>query len=280
MILVDYSQIALANIIISKMQDEDLIRHMILNSLRMYNKKYRDEYGEMVICADGMNTWRKQYYPEYKAHRKKNRTASNMDWNEIFRILNMVREEIKDNLPYKVIHMDGCEADDIIGALVYETQEFGKYQPCMIISSDKDFRQLQKFKNVKQFSPAQKTLVEEKHPRQYAFEHICRGDAGDGIPNVLSPDNCFTDGLKQTPLRKTVIDFWVDNLDNMPEETKRNYQRNKTLIDLSEIPTHIYNSIIQEYDSQIPAMRMKVLTYLITKRCKNLIEVVEEFYNG
>lgn len=280
MILVDYSQIALANIIISKMQDEDLIRHMILNSLRMYNKKYRDEYGEMVICADGMNTWRKQYYPEYKAHRKKNRTASNMDWNEIFRILNMVREEIKDNLPYKVIHMDGCEADDIIGALVYETQEFGKYQPCMIISSDKDFRQLQKFKNVKQFSPAQKTLVEEKHPRQYAFEHICRGDAGDGIPNVLSPDNCFTDGLKQTPLRKTVIDFWVDNLDNMPEETKRNYQRNKTLIDLSEIPRHIYNSIIQEYDSQIPAMRMKVLTYLITKRCKNLIEVVEEFYNG
>ena len=280
MILVDYSQIALANIIISKMQDEDLIRHMILNSLRMYNKKYRDEYGEMVICADGFNTWRKEYYPQYKANRKKNRTASSMDWNEIFRVLNMVREEIKENLPYKVIHMDGCEADDIIGALVYETQEFGKHQPCMIISSDKDFKQLHKFNNVRQFSPAQKKLVEEKHPRQYAFKHICRGDVGDGVPNVLSPDNCFTDGLKQTPLRKTLIDFWVDNLDNMPEETKRNYQRNKTLIDLSEIPTHIYNSIIQEYDSQIPAMRMKVLNYLIKKRCKNLIEVVEEFYNG
>ena len=226
------------------MQDEELIRHMILNSIRMYNKKYRDEYGEMVICADGMHTWRKDYYPQYKAHRKKNRQTSELDWNEIFRVLNMVRDEIKENLPYKVIHMEGCEADDIIGALVYETQEFGKHQPCMIISSDKDFKQLQKFKNVKQFSPAQKVLVEEKHPRQYSFEHICRGDAGDGVPNVLSPDNCFTDGLKQTPLRKTVIDFWVENLDNMPEEIKRNYQRNKTLIDLSEIPKHIYNSII------------------------------------
>ena len=281
MILIDYSQIALANIIVQKLQDEDLIRHMILNSIRMYNKKYRDEYGEMVIACDGFNTWRKEYYPQYKANRKKNRANSDLDWPNIFDCLNRIREEIRENLPYKVIHMENCEADDIIGALVYEAQEFGKYDPAiMIISSDKDFKQLHKFKNVRQFSPAQKKLVEEKHPRQYAFEHVCRGDTGDGVPNVLSPDNCFTDGLKQTPLRKTVIDFWMENLDNMPEEIKRNYQRNKTLIDLSEIPEHIYNSVIQEYDSQKPAMRMKVLNYLIKKRCKNLIEVVEEFYNG
>ena len=280
MIIIDYNQIALANIIIQKMQDEELIRHMILNSIRMYNKKYRDEYGQMVIACDGMYTWRKEYYPEYKANRKKNRTVSELNWNEIFRVLNMVREEIKDNLPYKVIHMENAEADDIIGALVYEAQEFGKHEPVMIVSSDKDFKQLHKFKGVKQFSPALKRLVEEKHPRKYAFEHICRGDSGDGVPNVLSPDNCFTEGLKQTPLRQTVIDYWMENLDNMPEEVKRNYQRNKTLIDLSEIPEHIYNSVITEYDSQIPAMKMKVLTYLINKRCKNLIEVVEEFYNG
>ena len=281
MILLDYSQIALSNIIVQKLNDENMIRHMILNSIRMYNKRYRAEYGQMVICADGMNTWRKQYFPEYKANRKKRRDAtSNMDWPEIFRILTLVREEIRENLPYKVLHMEGCEADDIIGALAMRTQEFGQGEPVMIVSSDKDFIQLQKYNNVKQFSPIQKKVVVDKNPRQYTFEHICRGDPGDGVPNVLSPDNCFTDGLKQTPLRKTVIDFWVDNLDNMPEEIKRNYQRNKTLIDLSEIPRHIYNSIIQEYDSQIPAMRMKVLTYLINKRCKNLIEVVEEFYNG
>ena len=228
MILLDYSQIALSNIIVQKLQDESLIRHMILNSIRMYNLRHREEYGQMVICADGMNTWRKQYYPEYKAHRKGNRDNDSMDWNEIFRVLHTVRDEIKENLPYKVIHMEGCEADDIIGALCYESQEFGKAEPVMIISSDKDFIQLQKFKNVKQFSPIQKKAVVDKHPRRYLFEHICRGDKGDGIPNVLSPDNTFTDSIRQTPLRQTLIEFWIENQDNMPEEYKRNYQRNKT----------------------------------------------------
>ena len=280
MILLDYSQIALANIIVQKIDDEELIRHMILNSIRMYNKKYRDEYGQMVICCDGFNTWRKEYFPEYKANRKKSRNASDLNWENIFLFLNQIREEIKENLPYKVLHMDGVEADDIIGTLTYETQEFGQHEPVMIISSDKDFIQLHKFKNVKQYSPALKRMVEEKHPRQYLFEHVCRGDSGDGIPNVLSPDNSFTDGIKQTPLRKTVIDFWMENEKNMPQEVLRNYQRNSTLIDLSKIPTDIYSNIVQEYNSQKPAMKMKVLNYLIKKRCKNLIEVVEEFYNG
>ena len=280
MILLDYSQIALANIIVQKIDDEELIRHMILNSIRMYNKKYRDEYGQMVICCDGFNTWRKEYFPEYKANRKKSRNASDLNWENIFLFLNQIREEIKENLPYKVLHMDGVEADDIIGTLTYETQEFGQHEPVMIISSDKDFIQLHKFKNVKQYSPALKRMVEEKHPRQYLFEHVCRGDSGDGIPNVLSPDNSFTDGIKQTPLRKTVIDFWMENEENMPQEVLRNYQRNSTLIDLSKIPTDIYSNIVQEYNSQKPAMKMKVLNYLIKKRCKNLIEVVEEFYNG
>ena len=280
MILLDYSQIALANIIVQKIDDEELIRHMILNSIRMYNKKYRDEYGQMVICCDGFNTWRKEYFPEYKANRKKSRNASDLNWENIFLFLNQIREEIKENLPYKVLHMDGVEADDIIGTLTYETQEFGQHEPVMIISSDKDFIQLHKFNNVKQYSPALKRMVEEKHPRQYLFEHVCRGDSGDGIPNVLSPDNSFTDGIKQTPLRKTVIDFWMENEKNMPQEVLRNYQRNSTLIDLSKIPEDIYSNIVQEYNSQKPAMKMKVLNYLIKKRCKNLIEVVEEFYNG
>ena len=280
MILLDYSQIALANIIVQKIDDEELIRHMILNSIRMYNKKYRDEYGQMVICCDGFNTWRKEYFPQYKASRKKTRAASDMNWENIFLYLNQIRDEIKENLPYKVIHMQGMEADDIIGTLTYETQEFGQHEPVMIISSDKDFIQLHKFKNVKQYSPARKKLIEEKHPRKYLFEHVCRGDTGDGVPNVLSPDNCFVDGIKQTPMRKTVIDFWMENEDNMPQEVLRNYQRNSTLIDLSKIPTDIYSNIVQEYNSQKPAMKMKVLNYLIKKRCKNLIEVVEEFYNG
>ena len=280
MILIDYSQIALSNIIVQKLNDENMIRHMILNSIRMYNKKYRNEYGQMVICADGMNTWRKNFYPAYKASRKKGRDSSGLDWTEIFRVLNLVRDEIKENLPYKVMHLEGCEADDIIGALTYETQEFGKFEPVMIISSDKDFIQLQKFSNVKQYSPIQKKAVTEKHPRKYLFEHICRGDKGDGIPNILSADNCFVDEIRQTPLRQNLIDTWIDDAEIMPDEIKRNFQRNTKLIDLNEIPEDIYNNIVNTYDGQKPAMKMKVLNYLIKKRCNNLIEVVEEFYNG
>ena len=284
MILLDYSQIALSNIIVQKLNDESMIRHMILNSIRMYNKKYREQYGQMVICADGMNTWRKEYFPEYKAHRKKHREESDQDWTEIFRILHLVRDEIKANLPYKVIHMDGCEADDIIGSLVLESQEFGKDEPIMIVSSDKDFIQLQKFNNVKQYSPIQKKMVTDENPRIYAFNHIMRGDGGDGVPNVLSADDTFVTDKSQTPLRQKRIDEWLENSDNlrevMDENIYRNYQRNKKLIDLTEIPEEVQTSIINTFEEQKLAPRMKVLNYLIKKRCNQLIEVVEEFYNG
>ena len=284
MILLDYSQIAISNIIVQKLNDEDMIRHMILNSIRMYNKKYRDQYGQMVICADGMNTWRRNYFPEYKAHRRKNRDESSQDWTEIFRILHLVRDEIKENLPYKVLHMEGCEADDIIGSLVMHTQEFGNHEPVMIISSDKDFIQLQKFDNVKQFSPIQKKMVTDDNPRAYLWNHIMRGDSGDGIPNVLSADDTFITEKSQTPLRQTKIDMWIENADKlreiMDEETYRNYQRNKKLIDLNDIPEEVQSPIINTFIEQPLAMKMKVLNYLIKKRCNRLIEVVEEFYNG
>ena len=284
MILLDYSQIALSNIIVQKLNDESMIRHMILNSIRMYNKRYRDEYGQMVICADGMNTWRKDYFPYYKAKRRKNRDSSDQDWNEIFRILHLVRDEIKENLPYKVLHMEGVEADDIIASLVLQSQEFGMGEPMMIVSSDKDFIQLQKFNNVKQFSPIQKKMVKDDNPRTYLFNHIMKGDSGDGIPNVLSDDDTFVSDKTQSPLRKTRIAEWLENSDNlrnvMEETIYRNYQRNKKLIDLTEVPESIQEAIINNYNDQKVAMKMRVLNYLIKKRCNQLIEVVEEFYNN
>ena len=250
----------------------------------MYNKKYRDEYGELVICADGMNTWRKEFFPEYKANRRKNRDNSDQDWNEIFRILHLVRDEIREYLPYKVIHLDGVEADDIIGTLTMRTQEFGQDEPIMIVSSDKDFIQLQKYNNVKQFSPIQKKMVTDNNPRMYLFNHIMRGDSGDGIPNVLSADDTFVSEGKQTPLRQVKINEWLDASDRlrevMPEDIYRNYQRNKTLIDLNDIPDEVQESIINSYEEQSKTPNMRVLNYLIKKRCNNLIEVVEEFYNG
>ena len=285
MILIDYNQIALSNIIVQKLNDENMIRHMILNSIRMYNKKYRDQYGQMIICCDGPNTWRKQYFPEYKAARKKNRDDSSVDWQEIFRILNLVRDEIRENLPYKVIHLEGCEADDVIGTLALQTQEFGKDEPVKIISSDKDFIQLHRFKNVSQFSPMQKKEVTDKNPHIYRFNHIIKGDAGDGVPNVKSADNVFVEeGLRQTPIRAKQVEEWLDNSEKLSEvmdtEVYRNYQRNKKLIDLTEIPENISEMIINTFNNSKKPMQMKALNYLIKKRCNLLIESVEEFYNN
>jgi 5'-3' exonuclease len=198
--------------------------------------------------------------------------------------LHTVRDEIRDYLPYKVVHLEGVEADDVIGTLTMQTQEFGMNEPVMIISSDKDFIQLQKFKNVKQFSPIQKKFVTDKNPRTYLFNHIMRGDTGDGIPNVLSADDTFISEKSQTPLRQTKIDAWLENADNlresMDDEIYRNYQRNKKLIDLTDIPENIQETIINTFNGQTKTPNMKVLNYLIKKRCNHLIEVVEEFYNG
>jgi hypothetical protein len=279
MILVDYSGIAISNIFTQKMDvSEHLIRHMILNSLRMYNLKHRKEYGQMVIACDG-GSWRKQIYPQYKAHRKANRDDSGLDWTEFFRILTLVRNEIAENFPYKVVHINNIEADDIIGTLTEKTQNFGQHEPVMIISSDKDFIQLQQYSNVKQFSPMIKSLIKEKDPVKYLFDHTVRGDSGDGIPNILSPDNTFVDKIRQKPVSAKKVDAWYasrSSLDTvMNQETYRNFQRNTALIDLSKVPQDKKDSIINTFDSAKP--NSNILNYLISKRCTQLIECAEEF---
>lgn len=280
MIIVDYSGVAISNIFTMKEQlSEGLVRHMILNSLRSYNVKYREEYGEMVIACDGGNTWRKKMYPQYKANRKKNREESGLDWSEFFRILGQVREEIKENLPFKVIHLEGHEADDIIGTLVEKTQEFGSAEPVMIISSDTDFVQLHRFKNVKQFSPMKKALIKEADPVRYLQEHILRGDTGDGVPNVLSADDIFTSGGRQSPIRAKQIDEWIKNWDkldyHMNVQQYRNFQRNQKMIDLGHIPPQNKAEIINTYDTV--KTKSNTLNYLIANRCSQLIECAEEF---
>jgi 5'-3' exonuclease len=279
MILIDYSGIAISNIFAQKMTvSEDMVRHMILNSLRMYNLKYRKEYGAMVIACDG-GSWRKEIYPQYKANRKTSRDASGLDWKEFFRILGMVRDEIKENFPYKVVHIQGVEADDVIGTLTERTQNFGMHEPVMIISADKDFIQLQQYSNVKQYSPMTKSFVKENEPFKYLCEHIMRGDSGDGIPNVLSQDNTFVDKIRQKPISTKKIEQWIasyDSLDKvMDQETYRNFQRNMALIDLSKVPQDKKDLIINTFDSV--KTNSTILNYLISKRCTQLIECAEEF---
>ena len=277
MILIDYNAIAISNVVTQKLDiDENLVRHMILNSLRMYRSKHHAKYGELVICTDGSKNWRKDAFPNYKFKRKDARKESKMDWNELFRITDMVLQEIKENFPYKVVENINCEADDIIGVLCEDTQEFGRHEPVLIVSSDKDFVQLQKYDNINQYSPMKKSFIKEPTPRRQLQELIMKGDQADGIPNVLSNDNCFVEGIRQTPLRKNILDELIKDPKAKGEEVYRNYLRNKKLIDLGETPQTVKEEIIYNYESQKPA-KQNVLNYLVDKRCRLLIESVGDF---
>lgn len=286
MIIVDYSGIAIASIFSQLKSDkieEAFIRHLILNTLRMYNVKYRAKYGRMVLACDG-GSWRKHVYPEYKAGRRKNREESTLDWTEIFRILNKVQDEIAEHLPYPIVKVPQCEADDVIGTLVESTQEFGQYEPVMIVSADKDFIQLQKYDNVQQFSPMTKKMVSDKNPGRYLFEHIVRGDGGDGVPNILSADDVFVSGGRQTPITAKKMDGWYNaykagNLQSvMDDNTYRNYMRNFKMINLDETPSDLKELIMQTYLDLPKKGNGKVLNYLIANRCNQLVSCAEEFF--
>ena len=260
---------------------EDLVRHMVLNSLRGHNKKFRKEYGEMVIACDSKNVWRREVFPNYKAGRKANREKSDHDWNAIFSMLGNIRNEIRDFLPYKVIELETAEADDIIATLVRRT--LNRIQPnhlkkILILSGDKDFIQLHN-EWVKQYNPVlNKYVGKDENPALYIKEHILKGDRSDGVPNVLSDDNVFIEGRRQKPLSRKKIDSWLEEvLMTMTEEEEKNYNRNKKLIDLTCIPLELEDKINNEFDNVEVASRDKILNYFITRKLKTLIEVIDEF---
>ena len=286
MIIVDYSGIAIAAIFSQDRPEEiqeGLIRHMILNTIRRYNTKFRDEYGQMIIACDN-TSWRKEKFEFYKAKRKTSREESPLDWGHFFTLLNGIRDEIAEEMPYPVVHVDRAEADDVIATLVESTQEFGQNEPVMIVSSDKDFIQLHRYSNVKQFSPMKRAELKVDDPLFYKFEHICKGDVSDGVPNMLSADNTFVEGGRQTPMRAKKIKEWYDLYPNlcdeggMTQEQYRNYCRNKLMIDLDCIPHDIKENIMNKYKSQQGKSNTKVLNYLITKRMNMLVESAKDFF--
>ena len=286
MILIDMNQVCISNLMMqigSKRQndvDENLVRHMVLNSLRMYRSKFSAEYGELVLCYDSKKYWRRDYFPNYKSNRKKDREASGLDWNLIFETLNNIRDEIKENFPYKVLEGEGAEADDCIATVVdYVSKTPTAYEQCLILSGDKDFIQLQKHNFVKQFSPVLKKFLNGQDPHLYIREHILKGDRSDGIRNFLSSDDTFINELRQKPLAIKKISVWVDLKpeDFCTEEMMRNYQRNKTLIDLECIPNVLKEEILLEYLKPPIGERSKLLNYFISKRLKNLMNDIGDF---
>ena len=279
MILVDLNQVLLAGLMAQIANhkgklEESLIRHMVLNIIRTHVKNFKAEDGEVVLCCDNRKYWRKEYFPFYKANRKKTRDKSDLDWHLIFDILGKLKQELKDNFPYKVLDVEGAEADDIIGTLV---PIYSPHQKILILSSDGDFLQLQNYKDVKQYNPSQKKYVKSENPILELKEKIIRGDKGDGIPNMFSPSDCFVRDLRQKPItQKTLEKYLNEDVKNFSYDEAVNFGRNQTLIDLTFIPQEIKEKIINTYEETKPA-KGKLLNYFIEHKLKNLMEVIEEF---
>ena len=282
MIIFDYNQVAISNLMeqigSSKTQvEEGLVRHMILNTIRTYVKKFKESHGpEVVIACDNKNYWRRDIFPYYKASRKKAREASGHDWNTIFECLNKIRQELRDHSPYKVVTVYTCEADDIIATL---TMKYSATQKIMILSSDKDFAQLQRYPNVEQFSPILKKYIKEPLPLLQLKQLIIRGDKGDGIPNILSADDVFVTGSRQKPITEVKIIGWMnqDPKEFCNEDMFRNFTRNEILIDLTKIPEKLTEQILHTYDNSSGHTKQEFMNYMIANRLKNLIEVLNEF---
>ena len=281
MILIDLNQVMISNLMaqsrgdLSELPSKDAVRHSILNTIRAFNVKFREEFGQVILCADAADPWRRDIFPNYKHQRRKGRVESKIDWNGLFQIMSEIREEFSTKLPYKLMHVEKCEADDIIAILVAQRKE-DKY---LIISGDKDFIQLQHYGDVYQFSPLLKSFIgESSDPIVFLREQIIKGDRSDGVPNILSDDDIFLRDERQKPINKKRLAEWADT-DNIPlgSETRKYLERNKTLIDLSMIPNDIKTSIINKYNNCKDNNRSLLLQYFIDNKLKALIENINDF---
>lgn len=283
MIIIDLSQVMIATLMAqlgnhtNAEVDENLLRHMVLNSIRANKMKFSAEYGELIIAADGKRSWRKDVFAFYKANRKRDRDASELNWNLIFESLNKIRDELKTYFPYRVIQVDSAEADDVIATLV--KNRANQFEKTLILSGDKDFQQLQRYPNVVQYSPVLKKYISCKNPDTFLKEHIIRGDKGDGIPNFLSSDNCFVTDARQKNISSKKLDVWMkqEPTEFCNEEMLRGFKRNQQLVDFDFIPESVEKSILEEYEKQANKDRSQLFNYFINNKLKNLVEAINDF---
>lgn len=292
MILVDYSQVSFGQVMNdlakdkSMTVDEHLLRHLILNQLRSYAKKFGSKYGQMVLCFDESNSWRRSVFEHYKSGRRKSRENSDIDWEELFSIMGKIRDEVREFLPYVGVGVRGAEGDDVIAVLAktYRTEKH------LIVSSDKDFQQLQVYDHIEQYSPILKKMIKCARPTLFLAEHVIRGDSSDGIPNVLTPEDFFVreDLKRQKSVMVKNLSFWLQTLneEGMPldwesePELARRWKLNNRLINLiDQIPDDVEESILGEFQKRLEENRDDCLySYLVEKRCKYLLSCAGDFY--
>jgi hypothetical protein len=282
MIVLDLNQVLLANFFASVGKhtniaiEPSLMRHMVLNTIRAINVKFRREYGDLVIAADSKANWRKEYYPYYKANRKQTRDKSDIDWKSVFECMDMIKSDLQEFFPYKFIQIEGCEADDVIGTLIRKPSEphVGNH---IIISGDKDFKQLQTSQYIHQYDPIQKKYIKETDPAEYLETHILEGDRSDGVPNVLSEDNCMVIGIRQGRMTQRRRDELKGIEDRPNDKYYRNWIRNRTLIDLNFTPQGLQDQIRAHYVEYQPASKSKLMPYLMKHGMNSLTENINDF---
>ena len=275
MILLDNNQLILANIFQTIRHgseiNEDLLRHLCLNTYRMYRTKFKS-YGDLVICQDSGNCWRRDIFEHYKKNRKKSQDKSDFDWDSIFNSLSKIRDEIVENFPYKSIAVPRTEADDIIAILC---KHYHMQEKIVIVSSDKDFQQLQRFPNIKQYSPIHKKFLVCENPERFLTEHIIKGDSSDGIPNILSDDDVFmVEGKRQKPCGQKKIEKLIN--ESELRETS-NWNRNQMLVDLSLIPEDYEDKILEAFNTAVCGDRSKLFNYFVKHKLNKLMGSIEEF---
>lgn len=304
MILIDYSQFCRAAMYASKMENEadgPFMKYIIIKTLMSMNTKFRDKFGKLVICCDGRNYWRKEVFPPYKQKRREAQQESKMNEALFFEIKNELMNELGDNTPWHVVQIDRMEADDLIGtsARVFD-------EPNVVISSDHDFKQLQMFDNVSQYCPRSHKFIEESNPDFYRFHHVMKGDAGDGIPNVLSDRDTFITEKRQKPVAQKDINYLFGSLINdgpegfvSPVEIKvtpeirewlnkkggseERFYENLRLVDLTSLDKEVYvdceNGIRETLEEQERKYKgsSQLMTYLSKNKMPSLLDNLNDF---
>jgi len=287
MILVDLNQVMISNLMVHLVHnhdvvDEDLVRHMVLNSLRGYKQKFSHEFGDLVICCDDKRYWRREVFPHYKANRKKDREASGIDWTSVFDAMAKIKDELREHMPYKVVQVPRAEADDVIASICHYHGKFinsDSNEKILILSGDKDFAQLQKYANVHQYAPVQKKMLPIANPERYRREHIMVGDRGDGVPNFITEDDALVTGKRQRPLSRKKVEEWctMEPEQFCDDAMLRGYRRNEMLVDLDKIPQDIVDSCVATYLDTKPASRSAMMPYFMEKRLRQLTESISDF---
>ncbi len=276
MILIDTGQ-AIYSTLFQNMKngfDEAMARNMVYVTLLSFKKKFHEDFGDPVLAFDSESDyWRKQVFPPYKHRRQKDKENGKIDWEMIYAFMNKIIPEIKEVVPWKNVQIHGAEADDVIGIL-------GKNRVCnptVILSSDKDYKQLHENPLIRQYSPIMKKWVTTSDPKKSLLELIANGDSGDGVPNILSQDDSFVIGKRQKPITEKWLTEMLKDPGRLYRENKENYERNDMLVNFDRIPEHIKTGILEEFNTPVTGSINKLYKYFVANRMSGLLGNIEQF---